>query len=152
MVPELVALAEPPPLVETCKNWLIVPELVALALPPALEKLSTDPLTVPELLTVAFWVVVASAKVPLVPELVQVWVLPLVLHANCAQAGDCDHSSDIAPKTASQTTIWDRGRLIGDGTLEISIDEPILSPPARKCKTSARVQKCSIAGRSKAKH
>src|SRR6185312_14961116 len=86
MLPELFALASPPSLVETCTNWLIVPEFVVLALPPALEKSWMEPLTVPELLMVAFCAPVVRAKLPLVPELAQVSVLPLVLHTNCARA------------------------------------------------------------------
>ena len=58
-----------------------MPELVVLALPPALAKSWTAQLTVPELLMVAFWAPVVRAKLPLVPELVQVSVLPLVRKA-----------------------------------------------------------------------
>src|SRR5689334_14732063 len=128
MLPELLAFASPPPLVETCTNWLIVPEFVVLALPPALAKSWIEPLKVPELLMIAFWAPFARAKLPLVPELVQVSVLPLVLHTNCARAGDCGHVSDKNPETTSQMTKYDRGRSIGDGRRKIAINEPMPRP------------------------
>ena len=147
MLPELFALASPPPFVETCTNWLTVPEFVVLALPPALAKSWTEPLTVPELLMVAFWAPVVRAKLPLVPELAQVSVLPLVLHTNCARADDRGHTSDKTPETTSQMTKYDRGRSIGDGRRKISINEP--NAPAREPDSW---MKCITAARSKAKY
>ena len=80
--------------------------------------------------------------------MVQVSVLPLVLHTNCARADDSGHSSDIMPKTASQTTKYDRGLSIGDGTREISIAEPMLPPGPRMRNWHSRL-KGIIAAQSK---
>ena len=146
MLPELLAFASPPPLVETCTNWLIVPEFVVLALPPALEKSWMEPLTVPELLMVAFCAPVVRAKLPLVPELAQVSVLPLVLHTNCARADDCGHASDKNPETTSQMTKYDRGRSIGDSRRKTATNDPIAM--ARSDSHMKRI----TAARSKAKY
>ncbi|MGB6540905.1 MAG: hypothetical protein WBF03_08525, partial [Xanthobacteraceae bacterium] len=106
----------------------------------------------PELFVLAFWPpAVLFVKLVEVPELVQVSVLPLVLHTNCARAEECGHSSDITPKTASQTAKYDRGRSIGDGTREISIGESILRPPGPRMRTRHSRLKCIIAAQSKAK-
>src|SRR5436309_532009 len=67
------------------------PELVVVASPPAGVWVASNPFTVPELIVIPFRPAAGVfVKLPLVPVLVQVVVLLLVLHTNCAHEVDDD--------------------------------------------------------------
>jgi hypothetical protein len=68
----------------------LVPELVAVALPPPSVN-DAKPTAVPELVVVAFWLVpvaLFSSTVVAFPVLVQVLSVAVTVQANCAAAGE----------------------------------------------------------------
>lgn len=88
---ELVTVALPPLMVTaTIPFATLLLELVAVAFPPPVV-CDAKPLAVPVLIVVAFWFVPAAllGKVAgAVPELVQVLSAAVIVHRNCADAGE----------------------------------------------------------------
>jgi hypothetical protein len=101
--------------------FVVLPELVALALPPPFVS-DSKPLAVPELVVVAlalaFWPacgVVFVKGAAAVPELVQVRSVAAVVHANCAEAGEAANSAasaTIAAPKAAAVTLSTRNKLL----------------------------------------
>src|ERR1700687_1176073 len=108
MVPVLVAVALPPAAVVANAPPTFVPELFTVALPPPVVS-DSKALAVPLLVVVAFWLAPAAVlrKKGAVPELVQLMSLGVVVHMNCALAGELTNSG-MAEIVAAQTARWPR--------------------------------------------
>ena len=88
-LPVLVAVALPPFVVTASMPPTLAPELFTVALPPPVVS-DSKALAVPVLLVVAFWFAPTALlrKNGAVPELVQLMSLVVVVHMNCADAGE----------------------------------------------------------------
>src|SRR6266568_6379236 len=94
LFPELTTVALPK--FVAAPTPLLVPELVAVASPPIpFVTAITDSALVPELVVVAFWFAPSALlrRKGALPELVQLMSLGVVVHMNCAEAGELAKSA-----------------------------------------------------------
>jgi hypothetical protein len=91
---------------------MLMPELLTAALPPPVV-CDSKALAVPEFVVVAFWFAPAAMlrkKAGAVPELVQVLSLGVVVHINCAKAGELTGSTSAESAAAQHNGFVDANR------------------------------------------
>jgi hypothetical protein len=102
----------PPAIVTANAPPTFVPELPTTALPPPVV-CDSNALAVPEFVVVAFWFAPAAVlrkKAGAVPELVQVLSLGVVVHTNCADAGELADSASAENAAAQHNGFVDAKR------------------------------------------